>query len=61
LGLNEADTLKPSSILIYSVLEQSNYTQRGVLDAITIKGVRLRGWGINEASLKVLIKAVNYR
>ncbi len=34
---NEADTLKSSSILIYSISEQSIYTQNGWHKAVLIK------------------------
>ncbi len=38
LGLNEVDTLKYSSILIYSIKVQSIYTQNGWYQAISRKG-----------------------
>ncbi len=38
MGLNEADTLKSSSTLIYSHSEQSLYSQRDWHDAMLIKG-----------------------
>jgi hypothetical protein len=37
MGLNEADTTKSSSILIYYQSEQGLYTQRGWHDAVVIK------------------------
>ncbi len=37
LGLNEADTFKSSSVLIYSVKEQSIYTHEVEQDAVLIK------------------------
>jgi hypothetical protein len=39
LGLNEADTLKFNSILIYSHSEPSIYTQSDRHDAVLIKAV----------------------
>jgi hypothetical protein len=41
LALNEADTLKSSSILIYSCQAQSFYTQGGLHDAVVIKKAEL--------------------
>ncbi len=42
LGLNEADILKSSSILIYSRQEQSIYTQNERHNAVLIKRLRLK-------------------
>ncbi len=42
LGLNEADTLKSCSILIYYSAEQSTYTQNGWHEAALIKGRDLK-------------------
>ncbi len=50
MGLNEADTVKSSSILIYSHSAQSIYTQSWWQDAVLIKKVRLN---------KAVIKLVN--
>ncbi len=50
LGLNEADTPKSNSILIYSRSLQSIYTQSGWHDAVVIKGMKLN---------RGLIKLVN--
>ncbi len=41
LGLNEADTLKSISILIYSHLTQSIYAQSELYDAVLIKEIKL--------------------
>ncbi len=50
LGLNDADTLKSSSILIYSNTEQSIYTQgEGMMPyMINIKLNYKSGWNLNE-------------
>jgi hypothetical protein len=42
LGLNEADTLESSSILIYSHLTQSFYTQIKRHDAALIKEMKFK-------------------
>jgi hypothetical protein len=51
LGLNEADTHKSSSILIYYWSEESLYTQSDWQDAMVIKGV------IEMKRVKLIIKA----
>jgi hypothetical protein len=61
LGLNEADTLKSTSILIYSSLEQSFYTQHESPETVLIKN-EIKRWqsvvGKFVASVQVLIKQV---
>ncbi len=42
LGLNEADTLKSNSVLTYSPLVQSIYTQIKLHDARLIKEIKLK-------------------
>jgi hypothetical protein len=57
LGLNEADTLKSSSILIYSHSEKSIYTQCDRHDAVLIKAVikiRSKLKGVNEMLLIIM-------
>jgi hypothetical protein len=58
LGLNEADTLKSSSILIFSLLEQSIYTPNGWHEARLIKrgnySVAIGRGEVNVASLQVI-------
>ncbi len=54
LGLNEADTLKSTLILIYSRLAQSIYTHYNRQDAILIKAaIKMRSElkGVNEILL----------
>jgi len=58
LGSSQADTLKSSSILIYSISKQSIYTQKGWREAELIKRVKLNYGencsiftGINQANL----------
>ncbi len=55
LDLNEADTPKSSSILIYSTLEQSFYTQNESPETVLIKS-EIKRWQsvvgkINQANL----------
>jgi hypothetical protein len=63
LGLNEADTLKSSSLLLYSISVKSIYTQKGWREAMLIerwsKKVLISLWEISVASLQVLIKNIN--
>ncbi len=56
LGLNEADTLKYSSILIYSHSGQSIYTRSGWQDAVLIKDVRLNNRVIKWVNEMVAVK-----
>jgi len=63
LGFNEAD--KSSSILIYSISEQSIYTQSGWHEAMLIKRINSKAiftsfhqWGGNEI-IKLMLKS-NY-
>ncbi len=54
LGLNEANTLKSSSILIYSMSERSIYTHRGWHEAMKIKKVKLGARYLMRKNLKVV-------
>jgi hypothetical protein len=55
LGLNEADTLKSSSILIYSHSEKSIYTQCDRHDAvIMVIKIRSKLKGVNEMLLIIM-------
>ncbi len=59
MGLNEANILKSSSILIYSHSEQSIHTQCDRHDGILIKAVIKMRSGLKGVNEILLIKNVN--
>ncbi len=59
--LNEADTLKYSSILIYSMSKQNIYTQNEWNEAMLIKKERLNYRWIKEAYLQDLISELKLK